>query len=307
MLSLPRRVAPLSIARVPAAGYWLAMSLAVVARPVPVGQAATAAGGGAFAPAQPRENLGNAKHVSRSPRPALHHVGPPPGRRWLGTGGPKTRPPQRRNQRRRGGERDRPWVRRRGRGGRAAARRRTRAPPRAGARRGAPSPRPGSAAARHSGHTRARQPRTPGAGAGPRASVAGPAPPPPARRPAVASARWPRNSRGSNRRCGRPVAPEASEVVQQLPARALGEPLERQRRAHEVAHQPLQLVPPTRRHRHVRVQAVAIESGARPVRQISRACGPEWQVRYIASRSLSFCRPDPHSCGWAAARHRPSR
>ncbi len=80
--------------------------------------------------------------------------------------------PDRRDQRRRGGERDRPWVRRRGRGGRAAARRRTRAPPRAGARRGAPSPRPRSAAAR-----RARQPRTPGAGAGPRASVAGPAPP----------------------------------------------------------------------------------------------------------------------------------
>ena len=44
------------------------------------------------------------------------------------------------------------------------------------------------------GHTRARQPRTPGAGAGPRASVAGPAPPPPARRPAVASARWPISS-----------------------------------------------------------------------------------------------------------------
>ena len=29
------------------------------------------------------ESLGDAKHVSRPRRPALHHVGPPPGRRWL--------------------------------------------------------------------------------------------------------------------------------------------------------------------------------------------------------------------------------
>jgi hypothetical protein len=53
-------------------------------------------------------------------------------------------------------------------------------------------------------------------------------------------------------------------MVQELSARALRQPVERQRRPHEVPGQLLQLIPPPRRHRHVGVQAEAFQASRAP-------------------------------------------
>jgi hypothetical protein len=60
------------------------------------------------------------------------------------------------------------------------------------------------------------------------------------------------------------VAPRASQLVQELPARALRQPLQRQGRTHDVAAQLLQLVPATRGHRHVRMETEALEPRRTP-------------------------------------------
>ncbi len=61
---------------------------------------------------------------------------------------------------------------------------------------------------------------------------------------------------------GGAVAPRASEVVEQLPIRALRQPRQRQRWAQEVAADLLQLIAAARGHGHVGVQAEAFEPGA---------------------------------------------
>ena len=53
---------------------------------------------------------------------------------------------------------------------------------------------------------------------------------------------------------------------QQVPARALRQPVERQRPAHEVAHQALRLISPARRHRDIRMETEALEPGCAPPR-----------------------------------------
>ena len=175
-----------------------------------------------------------------------------------------------------------------GRQARAAARRPGRARPAAAGPRGARSPRRGSAVGQRSGHTRARRTRTPAGATAPRASVAGArlrvrpcgvsgglrdnrGAPSGSRRqqPVIGEQRSPgrRHERGEpfeqlqriEQERGGAVAPGPSELVQELPARALRQPLQRQGRTHEVAAQLLQLVPAARRHGHIRMQAEALE------------------------------------------------
>ena len=62
----------------------------------------------------------------------------------------------------------------------------------------------------------------------------------------------------------------AAKLIQELPARALRQSLQRQGRAQDVAAQLLQLIPPTRRHRHIRVQAEALEPSRAPPGRRSR-------------------------------------
>jgi hypothetical protein len=113
-----------------------------------------------------RENLGDANH-SAAPSGPARAAGGRRGRArkpllWVGVQTGTAAP---------AGGRDRPWVRRRRRAVPAAAPRPARARRARGTPRRAPSPRPGSGAVHHSGHTRARQTRTPAGATGPRAST----------------------------------------------------------------------------------------------------------------------------------------
>jgi hypothetical protein len=56
---------------------------------------------------------------------------------------------------------------------------------------------------------------------------------------------------------GRSVAPRPPQLVEQLPAHALCQSVERQRRA----HQTFQLIPSARRHRDIRMQAGTPQAG----------------------------------------------
>jgi hypothetical protein len=63
---------------------------------------------------------------------------------------------------------------------------------------------------------------------------------------------------------GGAIGPGTPEVVQQAPARALRQPVERQRRAHEVANQALELIPSARAHRDIRMETEALQPGRTP-------------------------------------------
>ena len=60
------------------------------------------------------------------------------------------------------------------------------------------------------------------------------------------------------------VAPGPAKLIQELPTRALRESLQGQGRAQNVAADPLQLIPPPRRHRHIRVQAEPFQASRAP-------------------------------------------
>ncbi len=80
------------------------------------------------------------------------------------------------------------------------------------------------------------------------------------------------------------VAPGPAKLIQELPTRPLRESLQGQGRAQNVAADPLQLIPPPRRHCHIRVQAATIADDPHRVLHgngstIHRMCHDRAEVR----------------------------